>query len=55
MVELLLESFRQYKKLDFKVSGKLVQVLVEMGFEEKNIIEALKVTGNHHANAVRFY
>lgn len=51
IVELLLESFRQYKKMEFKPNKRAIRSLVEMGFEEKNIIAALKVTGNDQANA----
>ncbi|XP_043481062.1 ubiquitin-associated domain-containing protein 1 [Leptopilina heterotoma] len=51
IVALTLESFRQYKKLEFKPSPKIVHSLQEMGFEEKKIIEALKVTGNNQSNA----
>ena len=29
--------------------------LQEMGFEEKKIVEALKVTGNNQTNAVSIY
>lgn len=38
--------------MDFKPSSRAVQSLSEMGFEEKNIIEALKITGNNQINAV---
>lgn len=52
VVELLLESFRQYKRLEFKPSLRVKESLIEMGFEEKNVVEALKVTGNDQSNAV---
>ncbi|XP_015521916.2 ubiquitin-associated domain-containing protein 1 [Neodiprion pinetum] len=51
VVALLLESFRQFKKLDFKPNTRVISSLQEMGFEEKKIIEALKVTGNNQPNA----
>lgn len=51
IVNLLLESFRQYKKLNFKPNPKLVESLLEMGFQEKDIIGALKITGNNQSNA----
>ncbi|XP_043280301.1 ubiquitin-associated domain-containing protein 1 [Venturia canescens] len=51
VVALLLESFRQYKKLDFKPSQRIKQSLIDMGFEEKKVVEALKVTGNDQSNA----
>ncbi|XP_025075026.1 ubiquitin-associated domain-containing protein 1 [Pogonomyrmex barbatus] len=51
IVKLLLESFRQYKKMEFKPNKRAMRSLVEMGFDEKNVIGALKVTGNDQANA----
>lgn len=51
IVELLLQSCRQYKKMEFKPNKKAVRSLVEMGFDEKNIVGALKITGNDQANA----
>ncbi|KZC11611.1 Ubiquitin-associated domain-containing protein 1 [Dufourea novaeangliae] len=51
IVDLLLESFHHYKKMDFKPNPKAIQLLLEMGFDEKNIIDALKVTGNDQTNA----
>lgn len=50
-VSLLLESFREYKRLDFRPSSRIKESLVEMGFDEKNVIEVLKVTGNNQNNA----
>lgn len=52
IVTLLLEHFRQFKKLNFKPNPRMVETFLEMGFEEKNIIEALKITGNNQFNAV---
>ncbi|XP_070166966.1 ubiquitin-associated domain-containing protein 1 isoform X2 [Polyergus mexicanus] len=49
--ELLLESFRQYKKMEFKPNKRAMRSLVEMGFDEKNVIGALKIAGNDQANA----
>ncbi|XP_012152113.1 kip1 ubiquitination-promoting complex subunit 2 isoform X3 [Megachile rotundata] len=51
IVDLLLESFHFYKKMDFKPNSKAMQSLLEMGFEEKGIINALKITGNNQINA----
>ncbi|XP_011499025.1 PREDICTED: ubiquitin-associated domain-containing protein 1 isoform X2 [Ceratosolen solmsi marchali] len=51
IVNLLLNSFRQYQKMDFKPSSSLVQSLEEMGFEKPKILETLKITGNNQANA----
>lgn len=51
IVELLLNSLRKDKKLDFKPNAKALESLLEMGFEERSIIGALKVTGNDQANA----
>lgn len=55
IVELLLESFRQYKKMEFKPNKRAMRSLVDMGFGEKNVIGALKITGNDQANAVSYY
>lgn len=52
IVELLLQSFRQYKKMEFKPNKRAMRSLVEMGFDEKNVVGALKITGNDQANAV---
>lgn len=54
IVHLLLESFRQYKKLNFKPNPKSVKSLLEMGFQEKDIIAALKATGNNESNACKW-
>ncbi|XP_076242778.1 kip1 ubiquitination-promoting complex subunit 2 [Calliopsis andreniformis] len=51
IVDFLVESFQRYQKMDFKPNSKAVQSLLEMGFEEKSIIGALKITGNNHVNA----
>ncbi|XP_076669804.1 kip1 ubiquitination-promoting complex subunit 2 isoform X1 [Andrena cerasifolii] len=51
IVDLLVESIQSYKKMDFKPNSTAVQTLLEMGFEEKSIVSALKVTGNNQANA----
>ena len=54
MVNILLESYLQYHKLDFRPDLVLVDSLEEMGFERKKIFEALKVTGNNQGNAVGY-
>lgn len=54
IVELLLESFRQYKRMEFKPNKRALRSLVEMGFKEKDIIRVLKITGNDQANAVSY-
>ncbi|EZA50134.1 Ubiquitin-associated domain-containing protein [Ooceraea biroi] len=51
IVELFLESLRQYRRMEFKLNKRAMRSLVEMGFEEKNVIGALKITGNDQANA----
>lgn len=51
IVDLLVESIQCYKKMDFKPNSRALQWFQEMGFEEKNIINALKVTGNNQVNA----
>lgn len=48
----MLECFRQYKKMEFKPNKKALWSLVDMGFEEKKVVVALKITGNDQANAV---
>ncbi|XP_014215713.1 ubiquitin-associated domain-containing protein 1 isoform X2 [Copidosoma floridanum] len=51
VVNLLLDTYKQHQKLDFKADPKLIESLEEMGFERPKIIETLKITGNNHANA----
>ncbi|XP_058792490.1 ubiquitin-associated domain-containing protein 1 isoform X2 [Phymastichus coffea] len=51
IVNVLLDSYRQYQKFNFKPSPSLVDSLEAMGFEKENILEALKITGNNQANA----
>ncbi|XP_034951759.1 ubiquitin-associated domain-containing protein 1 [Chelonus insularis] len=51
IISLLLQSFHQYKRLEFRPNSKIKESLIEMGFEEKKVIEALKVTGNNQLNA----
>ncbi|XP_032455431.1 ubiquitin-associated domain-containing protein 1 isoform X2 [Nasonia vitripennis] len=51
IVNLILDSFHQYQKMDFKPSATLVQSLEEMGFAKEEVLETLKITGNNHANA----
>lgn len=52
IVNLLLDNFRQCQKMDFRPDPFLVQSLLEAGFEKQKILEALKITGNNHDNAV---
>lgn len=52
IVNLLLDNFRQCQKMDFKPDVFLVQSLEEAGFEKQKVLEALKITGNNHENAV---
>ncbi|KAL7302773.1 hypothetical protein TKK_0004816 [Trichogramma kaykai] len=51
IVNLLLDSYIHYLKLDFKPDPHLVESFEEMGFEKKQILETLKITGNHSTNA----
>lgn len=51
LVGILLQSFRQYKRLEFRPSTRIKESLVEMGFEEKKVMETLKITGNNQNNA----
>lgn len=52
IVDRLLKNYHHCRKIDFKPNSRAVQLLLEMGFEENNIIEALKITGNNQINAV---
>ena len=52
IVDRLLKHYRECRKIDFKPDLKALQSLLEMGFEEKNIIQALKITENNQINAV---
>ncbi|XP_063985352.1 ubiquitin-associated domain-containing protein 1 [Diachasmimorpha longicaudata] len=51
LVGILLQSFSQYKRLEFRPSSRIKESLVEMGFEEKKVVETLKITGNNQNNA----
>lgn len=42
----LLQSLRAYRKREFKPNSKALKHLMEMGFEEKDVIDALRVTRN---------
>ncbi|XP_071450736.1 ubiquitin-associated domain-containing protein 1 [Hetaerina americana] len=42
----LLRSFESFKKHQFRPSPKAMSALLEMGFSEDEVIEALKATGN---------
>lgn len=46
IVAVLIEYFRYIKKFNFKPEEGLVNKFSEMGFQEKDIIEALKTCGN---------
>lgn len=52
-VQALLESFREYKRQEFKANSKALNNLIEMGFEEEDVRDALRITGNNQASAVR--
>lgn len=52
IVDRLLESLHRYKRMEFKPDHKAIRILLEMGFDEKNIVDALKITGNNQINAV---
>lgn len=51
-VAALLESFRAFKRRDFKPNMKALQNLIDMGFPEEDIYDALCVTGNNQSAAV---
>ncbi|KAH3778114.1 ubiquitin-associated domain-containing protein 1-like [Dreissena polymorpha] len=43
----ILKSLRAYKKREFKPNPKVLQHLLEMGFDEKSCVEALRATRNN--------
>ncbi|GLH04767.1 Ubiquitin-associated domain-containing protein 1 [Gryllus bimaculatus] len=47
----LLDSFRAFKRQDFKPNTKALNNLMEMGFGEDDAIDALRITGNNQASA----
>ncbi|XP_046399661.1 ubiquitin-associated domain-containing protein 1 [Ischnura elegans] len=47
----LLRSFEAFKKHQFRPSPKAMSALLEMGFSEDKVIEALKATGNSQVAA----
>lgn len=49
----ILKSLRAYRKREFKPNPKALQHLMEMGFGEKDVIDALRVTRNDGNAAVR--
>lgn len=51
-IEALLEIIRIHACRVVKPSKETVKSLVDMGFTEQNVIEALKVTRNNQAAAV---
>jgi len=48
----LLETFREARRREFKANFKAVDSLKEMGFDEEQAKEALRITGNNQASAV---
>ncbi|KAI4484743.1 hypothetical protein M0804_007309 [Polistes exclamans] len=51
IVTVLIEYFRYIYKFNFKAEEELVNKFLEMGFQKKDIIEALKACGNDVFNA----
>nr|XP_033326390.1 ubiquitin-associated domain-containing protein 1 isoform X2 [Megalopta genalis] len=51
IVEFLLKSFYLVKKLTINADTKALIVLMEMGFNGKDVVNALKMTGNNLVNA----
>ncbi|XP_075212310.1 kip1 ubiquitination-promoting complex subunit 2 isoform X2 [Lycorma delicatula] len=47
----LLASFRSFRRKEFRPSPKALQAMLEMGFVEKEAVEALRITGNNQASA----
>ena len=52
LVATLLDSLRTFKRRDFKPDMKVLLNLMDMGFPEKDICDALHVTGNNQSAAV---
>lgn len=52
LVATLLDSLRISKRRDFKPDTKALQNLMDMGFPEEDICDALHVTGNNQSAAV---
>lgn len=52
-IEALLEIIRIYAHKNTPAPQELVKSIVEMGFPETDVIEALKITRNNKAAAVR--
>lgn len=50
-VAALLESFRAFKRQDFKPNSRALHNLIEMGFGEEDAVDALRITGNNQASA----
>ncbi|PNF36614.1 Ubiquitin-associated domain-containing protein 1 [Cryptotermes secundus] len=50
-VTTLLESFREFKRRDFQPNVKALQNLMDMGFPEEDVCDALCVTGNNQSAA----
>ncbi|XP_069668935.1 ubiquitin-associated domain-containing protein 1 isoform X2 [Periplaneta americana] len=50
-VAALLESFRAYKRRDFKPNAKALLNLMDMGFPESDVRDALRITGNNQSAA----
>lgn len=47
----LLACFRSLRRKEFRPNIKAMQTLLDMGFSEKEVVEALKTTGNNQTSA----
>ncbi|XP_062601107.1 ubiquitin-associated domain-containing protein 1-like [Saccostrea cucullata] len=47
----ILQSLREYRKREFKPNHKILQNLVEMGFDEKDALDALRISRNNQNDA----
>ncbi|XP_061163794.1 ubiquitin-associated domain-containing protein 1-like isoform X1 [Saccostrea echinata] len=47
----ILQSLREYRKREFKPNHKILQNLVEMGFDEKDAFDALRISRNNQNDA----
>lgn len=48
----LLENFRDFRRRQFEPNQIALKQLVEMGFSEVEVVEALQITGNNQTAAV---
>ncbi|XP_022326118.1 ubiquitin-associated domain-containing protein 1-like isoform X2 [Crassostrea virginica] len=47
----ILQSLREYRRREFKPNHRVLQNLIEMGFDEKDALEALRISRNNQNDA----